>query len=85
MLIPAEYTNDPDGPKGLLVHVRVRGQRWYHLSCFGRKSHYRRDGSCEHTDALLAALTDYGRQVTKLQPWGDGEYKPKQLPQEQGK
>lgn len=77
MLIPAEYSGDPSGPKGLLVHVRLPGQRWHHLACFGRKSHYFEDGGCEHTDALIARLTPYGRKVTKLQPFGDGKSVPR--------
>lgn len=77
MLIPAEYSDDPQGPKGLLTLIRVPGQRWHHLACFGNKSHYFSDGGCEHTDALFEALTDYGKQVTKLQPFGDGKFKPK--------
>jgi len=72
MLIPAEYKDDPGGPKGLLLLIRIRGQRWYHLACFGRKSHYFEDGGCEHTDALLEHLSAYGKEVTKLQPFGDG-------------
>ena len=77
MIVPAVYTDNPDGPKGLLVLIRLRGQRWHHLTCFGRKSHYYEDGGCDHTDAMLASLTPYGKKVTKLQPFGDGKSRPK--------
>lgn len=62
--------------KALLMHVRVPGQRWWHAVCFGNKRHYRRDGSCVHTEALTARLTPYGKAVTKIQPWGGGGGKP---------
>ena len=77
MLFTVAYSNDPQGAKALLLHARIPGQRWYHLVCFGQKGHYFEDGGCEHTDALLADLTPYGRKVTKLKPFGDGKFIPK--------
>jgi len=62
--------------RALVTMCRLPGQRWHHLACFGLKSHYRADGSCEHTEAMLDRLTDYGRSVTKVTPWGSGEYAP---------
>jgi len=53
--------------------VRVPGQRWHHLVCFGRRGHYFEDGGCEHTDATQQGLTEYGRRVTKVVPFGDKE------------
>jgi hypothetical protein len=50
------------------MHIRIPGQRWFHLVCFGRLGHYYEDGACEHTDALLAEMTPYGKQVTKGSP-----------------
>lgn len=72
-----ETTGVSDMPRGLLTHIRVRGQRWHHAACFGPKRHYRCDGTCIHTDALVARLTPLGRELTKILPFGDGAYVPK--------
>lgn len=58
--------------KTLVLLIRVRGQRWYHASCFGQRSHYKPDGSCFHTDELLASAQPDKRHLIKVQPWGDG-------------
>lgn len=48
-------------PKGckastvILIGRRYRS-KWWTVVCFGQKSHYRADGACEHTDAVLANL-----------------------------
>lgn len=76
-LIPATPECGGFETRGLLLHLRRRGQRWHTLVCFGPKSHYYEDGGCEHTDALIDRLTPYGQKVTKLQPFGDGRYVPK--------
>src|SRR5947207_2494523 len=44
--------------KALVTLIPLRGQRWHHLCCFGNKRHYRQDGSCVHTDAVMARLTE---------------------------
>lgn len=73
MLIPmTRKTGFPSDTPGLVLHIRRRGQRWFRLCCFGAKGHYYADGSCDHTDALWASLTDYGKKVTSLEPFGNG-------------
>jgi hypothetical protein len=46
-------------PKGckertLIVVTRTYRSKWWRVVCLGQKSHYRPDGSCVHTDELLA-------------------------------
>ena len=73
MLLVGKYSQPRVKSKPLILHVRVPGQRWYHCICFGRRGHYFPDGGCEHTDALLLQLSEYGRKVTKVIPFGDGQ------------
>jgi hypothetical protein len=79
MIWACSYRDPRATTSSLLMHVRLPGQRWYHLACFGRLSHYYEDGGCEHTDAALERMTEYGRKVTKLQPFGNGEKRPKRF------
>lgn len=73
MIYTASYSGDkPGGSKALVVLIRLPGQRWRHLICFGRRGHYFADGGCEHTDYVQAELTPYGKKVTKVIPFGDG-------------
>ena len=78
-LYACPYTEDPKASKALMMCIRVPGQRWYHAVCFGRLGHYYEDGGCEHTDALLARLTDHGKSVVKVQSFGDGKRVPKRF------
>lgn len=53
----------PDGPK--------RPVRRYVLCCIGNKGHYRKDGSCAHTAAVLTSLkSDYWRARTRVDGFG---------------
>lgn len=77
MIAVGEYTEGRAAKskhKALITHMRLPGQRWYHLACFGLKSHYRKDGSCEHTEAFFDHLTEHGKRVTKVQPFGAGKF-----------
>jgi hypothetical protein len=48
-----------------------RGARVRHsLVCFGRKRHYRKDGSCKHTEALLSRMRPWHRARTDLTLFG---------------
>lgn len=67
------YSDRPTRSKAMVLLYQVPGQRWHRAVCFGLRSHYYEDGGCEHTDELLSRLTDYGRRVTKVVPFGDGE------------
>lgn len=56
--------------KGLIILIRCKGQRWYHLVCFGRKRHYRKDGSCKHTDEVMASVKPKFRPLVKVKGSG---------------
>lgn len=56
--------------KCLVMLVRKRRSRYYALACFGRKRHYRKDGSCAHTEAILARVKPRARKLVKVNPWG---------------
>jgi hypothetical protein len=45
-------------------------QNWS-LVCFGAMRHYRKDGSCAHTAAVIDRLTPWYRSRTHLTPFGD--------------
>ena len=38
----------------------------YKLVCVGRKRHYRKDGSCKHTAALLETIGPWRRSRTEV-------------------
>lgn len=78
MIYSGTYS-DGKGGKALVMTIRIPGQRWHHLCCFGRLGHYYEDGGCEHTDLFLANVTGYGKTVVKVQPFGDGKRKPKRF------
>jgi hypothetical protein len=40
----------------IVLLTRKYRSKWWDLVCFGQKGHYHRDGSCVHTDDLLARL-----------------------------
>jgi hypothetical protein len=42
--------------KELILLARKPRSRQYTLVCFGAKRHYRKDGSCRHTAALLTRI-----------------------------
>jgi hypothetical protein len=61
------------GDKKELVLVTTEGKYpklRVHVVCFGRKRHYRKDGSCKHTEALLTDMKPAYRQRALLHPFG---------------
>lgn len=54
------FVGRPSSPRykqGTIVMLtRRKRSKWWKLICFGQKTHYRKDGSCSHTDELLASL-----------------------------
>ncbi len=44
-----------DGKEVILL-LRPPKARTYRLVCIGRKAHYRKDGSCKHTEEVLANI-----------------------------
>lgn len=61
--------------KGLLLLIRKPGSRRYYLACFGSKRHYRKDGTCKHTEATLAHMKAWHAARTTVEPFG-GKTKP---------
>jgi len=49
-----------------------RHSKYFKVACFGSKRHYRKDGSCVHTDATLAQVKPEYRYRVRLAPFGDG-------------
>lgn len=58
----------PKGMKSSTIVLLSRRYRskWWTVVCFGQKSHYRADGSCEHTDELLAGLKRPPREMVRV-------------------
>lgn len=79
MLWVMPYSDRPEVSTAMIVLIRRRGQRWYSLFCSGRRGHYYEDGGCEHTDAILAGLTEYGQTVTKVVPFGPAGEAPRRF------
>lgn len=54
----------------IITVLRKPRSEWYVVCCFGRKRHYRKDGTCKHTDDVLANVKpEYAGRV-KVEPWG---------------
>jgi len=60
------------GDRGeLILLLRKPRSRWYALVCIGRKRHYRKDGSCKHTEDTLANMVrPECRHLVKIDPFG---------------
>ena len=56
--------------KELIMLLKKPRSKWYILCCFGRKRHYRKDGSCKHTDVILTDVKPEFRVRVKIDPWG---------------
>ncbi|MBI5289938.1 MAG: hypothetical protein HY873_13275 [Chloroflexi bacterium] len=63
------------GPKGeLILYLRRPGTWRWEIVCFGRKRHYRVDGTCAHSAAMLAAARPFIRRRTLVVGWGGKNY-----------
>lgn len=56
--------------KELILIVRKPRSKWYRVVCCGRKKHYRKDGTCKHTEAVLASMKPEIAARTKVDGWG---------------
>jgi len=55
----------------ILMLSEGKGPKVRHsLVCFGRRRHYRKDGMCKHTEALLATMRPWHRARTRVTLWG---------------
>lgn len=56
----------------MVLLIRPPRSKWWQVACFGPKGHYAKDGSCAHTDAVLAQLRpDAPRERIRLLSFGD--------------
>ncbi len=58
--------------KTILIAARDLASRRFRLTvvCIGPKKHYRRDGSCRHTDSFRARLKPWYRTRCAVVPFG---------------
>lgn len=54
----------------ILMAARKLRSKWIELVCIGRKRHYRKDGSCKHTEALAARVKPEFKRRMKVSPFG---------------
>lgn len=59
--------------KEVILMLRRPRSKWWHLCCIGRKRHYRKDGTCKHTEQLLGQIKPEVRPRVKIDPWGGKE------------
>jgi hypothetical protein len=56
--------------KEIILLIKPSRSPVYRLCCIGRKRHYRKDGSCKHTEDLLARMNPWHRARTILDGFG---------------
>lgn len=56
----------------LIVVGRKARSKWWWVECFGQKSHYRKDGTCAHTDEVIARLNPEVVPVERVRVKGFG-------------
>lgn len=56
--------------KELILLTQYKKSKWFRLVCFGRKRHYRKDGTCVHTDEVMARVKPKIRYRIKIDPFG---------------
>lgn len=56
--------------KELILLLRHHRSKRYHLCCIGRKRHYRKDGTCKHTESVLASIKPRIRKTVIVDGWG---------------
>jgi hypothetical protein len=54
----------------IVMVLRKPRSRWLHVCCIGQKRHYRKDGSCKHTEAVIANVKPEFRSRVALKPFG---------------
>lgn len=65
--------SNPRYKQGTIVMLtRRRRSKWWKAVCFGQKTHYRKDGTCVHTDDLLASLNPELVPVDRVRVEGFG-------------
>jgi hypothetical protein len=57
----------------LCVLVRKPRSKWWTLVCLGQKGHYHKDGTCEHTDEIIARLNPEKLPIERLKVIGWGQ------------
>lgn len=59
--------------KEMVLLMRKPRRKTYSLICFGRKKHYRKDGTCKHTDAIMSNVKPEYEGKVKVVPFGNSE------------
>lgn len=58
--------------KEAIILLQPRDKRQHlDLVCMGAKRHYRKDGTCKHTEAILLQMKPWYRARVKLTPFGN--------------
>lgn len=58
----------------LIAVVKAPHANHWELVCFGARRHYRKDGSCKHTEDIRARIaSDWHRARTRVVPFGNRE------------
>lgn len=66
--------------KEIVMLMRRKRSKWYRLVCIGRKRHYRKDGSCKHTELFLEHMKPDIRNRTRVDGWGGKNAPPQDQP-----
>lgn len=56
--------------KELILLIKSEQDKRLHLCCFGRKHHYRKDGTCRHTEDVLASIKPWHRARVVVDGFG---------------
>lgn len=56
--------------KEVILLLRKPRSKWFSLCCIGRKKHYRKDGTCVHTDDVLKNIKPEEKYRVKVDPFG---------------
>ena len=56
--------------KEMIMLLKKSRSKYYALVCIGRKRHYRKDGTCKHTESVLADIKPEIRDLVKIDLWG---------------
>jgi len=55
----------------VMLFSQGKGPKLYHnIVCLGNRRHYRKDGTCRHTEALLGLMRPWHRARATVTPWG---------------
>lgn len=56
--------------KEMIMLLQKARSKWYSLMCVGQKRHYRKNGTCKHTGAVLSRIKPESRYRIKINGYG---------------